>query len=87
MTMASLYIKDNETAELATELAVRLGVTKTEVVRDLLRKRKAELAPEAAPLSMRERLRVWREAHPLGESTGLEADKAFYDSLNDEDDD
>ena len=85
--MASLYIKDNETAELATELAVRLGVTKTEVVRDLLRKRKAELAPEAAPLSMRERLRVWREAHPLGESTGLEANKAFYDSLNDEDDD
>ena len=85
--MASLYIKDNETAELATELAARLGVTKTEVVRDLLRKRKAELAPEAAPLSMRERLRAWREAHPLGESTGLETDKAFYDSLNDEDDD
>ena len=85
--MASLYIKDNETAELATELATLLGVTKTEVVRDLLRKRKAELAPEAASLSMRERLRAWREAHPLGESTGLEADKAFYDSLNDEDDD
>ncbi len=85
--MASLYIKDNETAELATELATLLGVTKTEVVRDLLRKRKAELAPEAAPLSMRERLRAWRKAHPLGESTGLEADKAFYDSLNDEDDD
>ncbi|WP_353469013.1 type II toxin-antitoxin system VapB family antitoxin [Sphingomonas faeni] len=85
--MASLYIKDNETAELATELAARLGVTKTEVVRDLLRKRKAELAPEAPPLSMRERLRAWREAHPLGESTGLEANKAFYDSLNDEDDD
>ncbi len=85
--MASLYIKDNETAELASELALRLGVTKTEVVRDLLRKRKAELAPEALPLSMRERLRAWREAHPLGESTGLEADKAFYDSLNDEDDD
>ena len=85
--MASLYIKDNETAELATELAARLGVTKTEVVRDLLRKRKAELAAEAPPLSMRERLRAWREAHPLGESTGLEADKAFYDSLNDEDDD
>ena len=39
--MASLYIKDNETAELATELATRLGVTKTEVVRDLLRRQKA----------------------------------------------
>ena len=85
--MASLYIKDNETAELATELAVRLGVTKTEVVRDLLRKRKAELASENRISSLRERLRAWREAHPLGEPTGLEADKAFYDSLNDEDDD
>ena len=85
--MASLYIKDNETAELATELAVRLGVTKTEVVRDLLRKRKAELVPEDRVSSLRERLRAWREAHPLGEPTGLEADKAFYDSLNDEDDD
>ncbi len=85
--MASLYIKDNETAELATELATRLGVTKTEVVRDLLRKRKAELAPEDRVSSLRERLRAWREAHPLGEPTGLEADKAFYDSLNDEDDD
>jgi antitoxin VapB len=85
--MASLYIKDSETAELATELAARLGVTKTEIVRDLLRRRKAELAPESPASSMRERLRAWREAHPLGESTGLEADKAFYDSLNDEEDD
>ena len=85
--MASLYIKDSETAELATELAARLGVTKTEVVRDLLRKRKAELAPEDRALSLRERLRAWRAAHPLGEPTGLKADKAFYDSLNDEDDD
>ena len=85
--MASLYIKDSETAELATELAARLGVTKTEIVRDLLRKRKAELTPESPASSMRERLRAWREAHPLGESTGLEADKAFYDSLNDEEDD
>jgi antitoxin VapB len=87
MTMASLYIKDSETAELATELAARLGVTKTEVVRDLLRRHKAELASTTPELSMRERLRAWREAHSLGESTGLEADKAFYDSLNDEEDD
>jgi antitoxin VapB len=87
MTMASLYIKDSETAELATELAARLGVTKTEVVRDLLRRHKAELASTTPGSSMRERLRAWREAHPLGESTGLEADKAFYDSLNDEEGD
>ncbi len=85
--MASLYIKDSETAELATELATRLGVTKTEVVRDLLRRRKAELTPEASAPTMHERLAAWRLAHPLGEPTGLKADKAFYDSLNDEEDD
>lgn len=85
--MASLYIKDSETAELATELSERLGVTKTEIVRDLLRRRKAELAASVPVLPLRERLRIWREAHPLGEPTGLLADKAFYDSLNDEDDD
>ena len=83
--MASLYIKDSETAELASELAAHLGVTKTEVVRDLLRKRKAELAPEAPISSLRERLRAWRAAHPLGPPTGFVVDKAFYDSLNDED--
>ena len=85
--MASLYIKDSETAELASELASRLGVTKTEIVRDLLRRRKAELEPASPVSSLRERLRAWRNAHPLGEPTGFVVDKAFYDSLNDEDDD
>ena len=79
--MASLYIKDNETAELAAELAARLGVTKTEVVRDLLRRQKAELMPSTPLPSMRERLDAWRRAHPLGEPTGLKADKAFFDEL------
>ncbi len=85
--MASLFIKNSETAELASELALRLGVTKTEIVRDSLRRRKAELAPERPAMSLRERLRAWRASHPLGESTGFVVDKAFYDSLNDEDDD
>ena len=79
--MASLYIKDNETAVLATELAARLGVTKTEVVRDLLRRQKAELTPSVSVPSTRERLDAWRKAHPLGEPTGLKANKAFFDEL------
>ncbi|WP_380781413.1 type II toxin-antitoxin system VapB family antitoxin [Sphingomonas sp. R86520] len=79
--MTSLYIKDNETAELAAELAARLGVTKTEVVRNLLRRQKAELMPSTPLLSMCERLDAWRSAHPLGEPTGLKADKAFFDEL------
>ena len=82
--MASLYIKDAETAAMVTRVAKRAGMTKTALVRELVAAREAELERDAQPLSMRERLeKFWRE-HPLGEPTGLEADKAFYDSLWDD---
>ncbi|MCW3838385.1 type II toxin-antitoxin system VapB family antitoxin [Sphingomonas canadensis] len=81
--MASLYIKDRETAALAAELAAELGTTKTEAVRDALRRRIAEIA---APKSgsgqgLLERLDEWRKANPLPPPTGLKADKAFFDDL------
>lgn len=82
--MASLYVKDAEANLLATRLAERCGISKTAAVKQALAH---ELARHDATPSLRERLRAWREAHPLGEPTGLKADKAFYDSLNDEDDD
>lgn len=81
--MASLFIKDSETAALATELAAKLGKTKTEVVRDLLRERKAELSA-ARPESTDDiiaKLDAWRAANPLPPPTGLKADKAFFDEL------
>ncbi|WP_375383235.1 type II toxin-antitoxin system VapB family antitoxin [uncultured Sphingomonas sp.] len=84
--MASLYIKNRETADLAQELAGLLGMTKTAAVHDALLHRKRELVAERA-VDIHDQLRAWRAAHPLGEPTGLEADKAFYDSLNDEEDD
>lgn len=85
--MASLYIKDAETAEMVARVAKRSGLTKTALVRELVAAREAQLEAEVKPLTLRERLeKFWRE-HPLGEPTGLEADKAFYDSLNDEEDD
>ena len=84
--MASLYIKNQDTAELAEQVAALLGTTKTAAVHEALLRRKSELDAERAA-SIHERLRAWRAAHPLGEPTGLEADKAFYDSLNDEDED
>ncbi len=83
--MASLYIKNSETAELAQQVAGLLGTTKTAAVHDALLHRKRELETEKT-LTIHERLDAWRKAHPLGEPTGLKADKAFYDSLNDEDD-
>lgn len=83
--MASLYIKNTDTADLAHELARMLGTTKTAAVHDALVHRKRAL--EAKSGTMHDRLAAWRAAHPLGTSTGLEADKAFYDDLNGEDGD
>lgn len=82
--MASLYVKDEEANALATRLAQRRGISKTAAVKLAL---ESELARHENLPSLRERLKIWRKAQPLGEPTGLQADKAFYDSLNDENDD
>ncbi len=78
--MASLYIKDRETAELAAELARRLGQTKTQVVRDALERRKAELPPPPR-VNFLEWLEEYHRTHPLPPPTGLKADKAFFDEM------
>ena len=82
--MASLYVKDQEANDLAARLALRRGISKTAAVKLALER---ELARDETTAPLRERLARWRETYPLGEPTGLLADKAFYDSLNDEDDD
>ena len=84
--MASLYIKNHDTADLAREVAALLGSSKTAAVHDALLHLKRELEAERSR-SVHDRFAAWRAAHPLGEPTGLEADKAFYDSLNDETED
>lgn len=84
--MASLYIKNADTADLAREVAALLGTSKTAAVHDALEHRKRALQAERN-VGIHERLEMWRAAHPLGEPSGVEADKAFYDSLNDEDED
>lgn len=84
--MVSLYIKNPATAELAREVARLLGTTKTAAVHEALLHRKGVLDADREA-GIHERMRAWRAAHPLGMPSGLEADKAFYDSLNDEDED
>jgi antitoxin VapB len=79
--MASLFIKDSETAALAAEIAARLGTTKTELVRDLLRRKKAELGDVAPKPDFVEWIKQYRRDHPLPPPTGLKADKAFFDAL------
>lgn len=83
--MASLYIKDAETAELAARIARRLNQTKTEVVRNLLRKADAELNPAAKASDLIAWLEEERRLHPLPPPTGLKADKAFFDAMWGED--
>lgn len=82
--MASLYVKDEETSGLAARLAARRGISKTAAVKLALQR---ELARDEETVPLRERMAEWRKANPLGAPTGLTADKAFYDSLNDEEDD
>ncbi len=84
--MASLYIKDNETAALAERVAKQLGTTKTEAVRNALRKVEAELKPRVSRQSTVEWLEEFRRNHPLPPKTGAKADKAFYDWLSDGED-
>ncbi len=79
--MASLYIKDEETAALAAELAKRLGTTKTDVVRSALREKKASFAAAQEKPDLVEWLRERRRTHPLPPPTGFNADKAFFDEL------
>jgi antitoxin VapB len=84
--MGSLYIKDSETAALAAEMARRTGKTKTAVVREALQEFRHQLPREQKPKrDIVEWMREYRRVHPLGPPTGLKADKAFYDSLYEDD--
>ncbi|MHA6721843.1 type II toxin-antitoxin system VapB family antitoxin [Sphingomonas sp. RS2018] len=79
--MASLYIKDEETAALAAEVARRLGTTKTEAVRTALREKKATFAPERGKQDMVAWLKDYQRRNPLPPFDGFVADKAFFDRL------
>lgn len=76
-----LNIRSREVDELAGRLARRLGTTKTEAVRRALT-HELERATPQTPLA--ERIRDIQERITARGRTGLEADKAFYDSLYEE---
>lgn len=84
VVMASLYIKDPSTTELATRIALRLGTSKTMAVRQALQAIEANLdRAERHPDAPEWLKQFWRE-HPLPPPTGLKADKAFFDELSGE---
>ena len=82
--MASLYIKDEETSRLAQELADRRKLTKTAAVRLALTNELAKDKPKRSALEIIDEL---RRTSTLKYDPNLVIDKAFYDSLNDEEDD
>ena len=84
--MASLYIKDAETAAAVARVAKRLGTSKTQAVRDAIRRVEDDLDKASPRRNLREWMREYREKHPLPPPTGLNADKAFFDWLSGEED-
>ena len=80
--MASLYIKDSETADSVRRMAKRLGSTQTEAVRRGMQALEREL-PEEIPAEKPDFVAWLEDYHrrnPLPPKIG-EADKAFFDRL------
>ena len=76
-----LNIRSEEVNQLAEKLAVRKNINKTEAVKLALENELRRL-DEALPL--KERLRPLQRRILARPSTGLKADKAFYDDLSGE---
>lgn len=78
--MASLYIKDSETAALAERVARIRGVTKTKAVRDALDVALREIRPRESKMDLIEWIENRRKERPL-RATGRKSDKPFFDAL------
>ena len=74
-----LNIRNEDVNQLAEKLAKVKRTTKTEAVRLAL---EAELRRVTQAVPLRERLRPLQQRIMARPSTGLEADKAFYDELS-----
>ena len=83
--MASLYIKDPQTADLVARVARRAGVTKTALVREMAAAREAELDRAQHRAGLKARLDALHAARPLPPRNGPPADKAFFDEMWGED--
>lgn len=76
-----LNIRDEEVNRLATELASLEGLSKTAAVKRAIEEKLDRIGRAATPAERIKAIQARLRTYP---KTGLEADKAFYDSLNDE---
>ena len=82
--MGALYVKDEQARSMAETLAERRGLTKAAAVKlALANELRKDEPPESLLLKMEE---FWRTSKLKHDPT-IVIDKAFYDSLNDEEDD
>jgi antitoxin VapB len=79
----ALHIRDEETDALVRQLAATKRVGLTEAVREAVRN---ELAREKTKLPLAVRVKPILDKLDAMPKTDFVADKAFYDSLNDEED-
>ena len=77
----AFHVRDPETDRLVRELAAEEGLGLTEAVKLAVR---AKLDANRREPSLWEKLKPLQDELARYPKTGLEADKAFYDSLNDE---
>lgn len=82
--MGALYVKDGETKRLAEKLAEKRGLTQTAAVKLALTNELARCEPEP---SLHDIIAELRRTSPLRFDPDIVIDKAFYDSLYDDDDD
>jgi antitoxin VapB len=89
--MGHIELRDESLTGRASRLAARLGTTEEEAIAKALLAYEASLDRDQPMPDKRKDFTAWVERYhrenPLPPSTRLKADKAFYDSLNDEEDD
>ena len=79
----AFHVRDAQADAMVRELARKRGVGITDAIKIAVT---AELKRDEDAVPFRERIRRIQEEVLSRPATGLEADKAFYDSLNDEED-
>lgn len=87
--MGFIELRDETLAGRVSRLAQRLGTTEEDAIGQALRAYEARLNMDEPMPDKRRDFTAWvkeyRRRNPLPRATGLVADKAFYDSLNDDD--
>lgn len=79
----AIHVRDPKTDEIVRRLAARRGIGLTEAIREAAEE---ALERDEKKLSVWERTADLRAEIASWPKTGLKADKAFYDSLSDEED-